>query len=119
MSESFSLRNGSSVYVGRDLPRDVAEARSLWEQAAALGKINAMYNLGTSYLEGLETDRDPEKAEAWLRRAAEGGQPDAQRWLRSTGYAGTLPPPLNEAAMMSAPPKGVTGHTKVCGLLIS
>jgi TPR repeat protein len=52
------------VFTGRDLPRDVAEARSLWEQAAALGKLNAMYNLGVSYLGGPEIDRDPAKADA-------------------------------------------------------
>ena len=107
------------VDAGRDLPRDVTEARNLWEQAAAFGKVNAMYNLGLSYLESSAADRDPQKGVAWMRRAAEGGQPDAQRWLRGTGYAGTLPPPLNEAAMMSPAPKGASGHTKICGLLIS
>jgi len=38
------------------------EAFPLLEQAALLGNGDARYNLGISYLEGLETDQNEEKA---------------------------------------------------------
>lgn len=104
---------------GRDLPRDEAEARSLWQQSATLGHTNAMYNLAYSYLWGPAAKRDPQKGTVWLERAAQAGQPSAQDVLRRAGYAGTLPPPFNQAAMMVPSPRQAAGHTKVCGAPIS
>ena len=100
---------------GRELPRDEAEARSLWQQSAALGHNNAMYNLARSYLSGPQAERDTRQGTMWLLRAAQNGQPAAQDVLRRNGYAGALPPPFNQAAMMLPSPRQAAGHTKVCG----
>jgi TPR repeat protein len=102
---------------GQDFKRDEAEARNLWEQSANLGHANSMANLGLSYLQG--TLRDAAKGEEWIVRAAQGGQPDAQRLLRANGYAGALPPAFYEAAVMIPTPKNEAGHSKVCGATIS
>ena len=110
---------GRVVFNGKGLPKDVFEARRLWQQAAKLGKSNAMFNLGLSYLDVPEDMRDRPLAETWLGRAAAQGQPSAQKWLRDHGYKGPLPPAANEAALMIPAPTGASGHSKVCGELIS
>lgn len=107
------------AFNGIGLPKDVVEARSLWEQAAAFEKSNAMFQLAVSYSDVPENFRDPRLALMWLRRAAALGQPNAEQWLRAHGYNGPLPPAANEAALMTAPPKRASGHSKFCGELIS
>jgi TPR repeat protein len=102
---------------GDYLTRDEAEARSLWEQSAVLGHANSMANLAFSYAQG--TERDLNKAQAWIVRAAQSGQPDAQKVLRLNGYAMPLPPPFYEAAVMIPAPRNEAGHTKVCGDILS
>jgi hypothetical protein len=104
---------------GRELPRDEAEARSLWRQSAALGHTNAMYNLARSYLWGSEAERDTTQGREWLLRTAQSGQPNAQEVLRRNGYAGPLPMPFDQAAMMVPSPRQAAGHTKVCGAPIA
>jgi TPR repeat protein len=100
---------------GDYLTRDEADARSLWEQAAALGHSNAMLNLGLSYAGG--TDRDLAKAQQWIVKAGLRGNPAALRMLRSQGYSGPLPPQFDETALMIPSVKGKPGHSKVCGLI--
>jgi uncharacterized protein len=107
------------LFAGRDVPRDIADARSLWEQAAALGHNNAMYNMAVSYYEGPDGERDAAKANEWLLSAAEAGNPKAQTALRRRGYAGVLPPQIDEATMMIPSPSTASGHAKICGALIS
>jgi hypothetical protein len=76
-----------------------------------------MNNLGLSYLNGRE--RDLRKADEWMRRAAQGGHPNAQRYLRSKGVPGPFPPAVNVGVTMTPAPKNAVGHTKECGLYIS
>jgi uncharacterized protein len=100
------------LYSGDDgVPRDIDQARSLWEQAAALGNSGAMLNLGRSY-----ADSDKATGVQWVKRAALAGQPDAQGILRSSGYAGAFPPPRSEAAMMIPETKNTPGKAKICGV---
>jgi TPR repeat protein len=102
---------------GHYVMQDEAEARALWEQSAKLGHGNSMMNLGMSYLQGHK--RDPAKGQEWIRRAAEAGQPDAQRFVLANGYRGRLPPPFIEGAAMIPEPKHTGGHTKICGAYMS
>jgi TPR repeat protein len=104
---------------GRDLPRDAAEAHSLWQQSAALGHVNAMFNLGLSFLEGSGASADPREGMRWIKRAAQAGQPNAQTWLRQKGYDGPLPPPVDWAATIVPTVRNAAGQTKVCGAPIA
>jgi uncharacterized protein len=97
---------------GKDLPCDLAEARNLWQQAAELGHMNAMFNLGSSYLQ--EPERDPAAALQWMQQAATRGHPQAQAWLRARGYRGPLPSPVNASALMIPNVGGRAGRSTVC-----
>ncbi len=58
------------------MPRDIAEARSLWLQSAERGHVNGMYNLGRS----LVADQpDSPEALSWLRKAAAAVTPSRRR----------------------------------------
>jgi TPR repeat protein len=107
------------LHDGRDLPRDEAEARSLWLQSAELDHYNAMYNLGASYLRGDGAPIDKAQGAVWMLRAAQNGQAAAQRWLRQSGYRGTLPAAVDWGAMMVPAGRHAPGHTKVCGKPVS
>lgn len=102
---------------GKYVKRDVGDARSLWEQAAALGQANAMMNLATSYFGS--GGADAAKGQDWLMRAARAGHPEAQNFIRAGGYSGPLPPPIYEAAAMIPEPRRKGGHAKICGANIS
>jgi TPR repeat protein len=102
------------VYKGEYLKQDVAEARSLWEQAALLGHSNAMMNLALSLT--LDANGDKSAAERWVRLAAQKGNPRAIQLLRSEGYSGFLPTPFDETAMMIPAVDGQPGITKICSL---
>ena len=107
-----AMNNIAFMLVTGELPMDELEARSLWMQAAELGHANAMFNLGFSFLNGL--DRDPQKAREWLIRAAQAGDSKAQGFLRARGYVGALPPPIDVGNMMKSEPKRAVGQTKMC-----
>jgi uncharacterized protein len=97
---------------GNGVARDVAQARDLWRQAAERGNTNSALNLGIS----LAASGDTSDALAWLRRAAQAGQPAAQRILRDNGYKDAFPPPFDPTAMMIIQPKGQpAGHARICG----
>ncbi len=108
---------GLLLSAGAGVPRDLNQARDLWRQSAASGHASAMTNLAFSYLAGPRPDRD--QALAWMKRAAEGGQPKAQAFLRAGGYTGPLPPPVDQAAKMIPSVRGASGHARICGDFIS
>jgi hypothetical protein len=112
-----AMNNLAIMLTSGELPVDEPEARNLWEQAAKLNHTNAMGNLGLSYLNG--RSRDLQKADEWMRRAAQAGHPNAQRYLRSKGITGPFPPAVNVGLVMIPAPKGVVGHTKECGLYVA
>ena len=112
-----AMNNLGLMLVSGEVDADLPEARNLWEQASALGNPNAMNNLALSYLEG--ADKNVEKADALMLKAALLGHPNAQRYLRSKGYGGTLPTAVNTEAVMKPEPKGAEGHTKECEQYIS
>lgn len=61
--------------------RDVAESRKWYLKAAERGYGPAQYNLGISYLEEGEGERDRQEGINWLKRAAAQGNVNAQRVL--------------------------------------
>ena len=105
--------------VGAGVPRDVDQARDLWRQSAASGHTSAMANLAFSYLGGTTTEQERKEALAWMKRAAEGGQPKAQTFLRAAGFGGPLPAPVDQAARMIPSVRGASGHARICGETIS
>lgn len=107
-----AMNNLAIMLVAGERPFDEPEARKLWQQAAELGHANAMFNLGSSYLNG--NDPDPQKGREWVARAAHAGHAGAQRILRAQGYTGTLPPAVNFDFVMKPEPKHTLGHTKRC-----
>lgn len=76
------------------LPKDVDMARELYTQAAQLGYPPAQFKLGTCYEYGtLGCPVDPKRSIAWLSRAAEKGDPEAELALSGwflTGAEGVL-----------------------------
>lgn len=57
---------------GDGLPRDIAQAASLYRRAAAQGDCAAMLRLGMLYETGQGVPRDAARASAWYRAAASG-----------------------------------------------
>jgi TPR repeat protein len=104
---------------GSDIRRNLPEARRLWEQAAALGHVNAAYNMGLSYLQGLSGENDAHLAGVWILKAGKAGQADAQRILRRNGYAGPLPPSVDYQLGMFPAPQGAAGHSEICAVVTS
>ena len=112
-----AMNNLGLLLISGEVPIDLPEARNLWKQASELGHPNAMNNLAISYLNG--PDRDLQKSDELMLRAAQLGHASAQRYMRSRGYAGTFPPAINVELAMKPEPEGVVGHTKECRLYIS
>jgi TPR repeat protein len=94
---------------------DMDEALDLWRQSAELGHANAMLNLGLALLQMPGAPQKQAEGKAWVVRAAQLGQPDAIGWLKSNGYDGSLPQPINTTGQMAlAPPKAEAGNAKEC-----
>jgi TPR repeat protein len=111
-----ALNNLALLYLhGLGVPQSFEVARDLWNQSAERGHANAMYNLGMSYLGGPGV-RDAEQGTKLVTEAALHGHAQAQQLLRNNGYKGQLPPPSDEAAIMTiqSPPLP-PGHAPACG----
>src|SRR5260370_19307723 len=63
-------------------------ALELWAPLAQQGLARAQSNMGAAFLEGRGVARDPSKAAAWLRRAAEQGDTGGLRNLALCYYEG-------------------------------
>lgn len=57
---------------------DYAKAVREWREAAEKGDVNAQFNLGQMYRQGLGVAKDMSKAFKWYKRAADQGMPRAQ-----------------------------------------
>lgn len=69
-------------------PKSRREALSWYEKAAKQNLVEAMFNLGLSYLSEADDFRDDAKALTWLRRAAERNHSEAQSLLGSLYFLG-------------------------------
>jgi len=58
--------------------KDYARAFREWKAAAEAGQVNAQFDLGLLYAQGLGVRRDLTEAERWYRRAAEQGNAEAE-----------------------------------------
>ena len=63
-------------------------ALDLWAPLAQAGVARAQSNMGAAFLQGQGVERDPDKAVAWLQRAADQGDAGAQRNLALCHYEG-------------------------------
>lgn len=116
-----ALNNVAILYDhGIGVPLDRATARDLWRQSAERGHPNSAYNLGASMIAAPRATDDTRQGVLWLQRAANAGHAAAQQWLRASGYAGPLPPPIDTTAAMTILPKDLApGHAPVCGSPVS
>lgn len=64
--------------IGKGIPKDQSQARSLFEKAASLGYSEAQYKLGTIYNTGSGVKKNVKKALIWFMAAAENGNVKAQ-----------------------------------------
>jgi len=102
---------------GAGVAFDMDEALDLWRQSAERGHANAMLNLGLSLVQIPGAPQKQVEGRAWMIRAAQLGQPDAIGWLKSNGYEGTLPQPIDTTGRMAlAPPKAASGDAKECAI---
>ena len=73
---------GNRYYFGYNyrnyvVKQNYKKAIELYEKAASLGHIGAMYMLGRMYLYGIGCSQDYQTAKEWLEAAAEKGHDDA------------------------------------------
>jgi hypothetical protein len=69
---------GLVYYLGRDVPRDEAEAQKWFRRATELGDPDAPAHLGRLYFEGRGVPQDFVEAAKWYRVAADRNNPRAQ-----------------------------------------
>ncbi len=60
----------ADYFVGRGVPRDLAQAAYWYRKAADQGNPSAQMNLGYLYVSGIGVTRDPVEAAKWYRRAS-------------------------------------------------
>jgi len=63
---------------GRDVPKDIAKALALYQQAATGGEANGWFRLGKIYADGLGVESDLPKAFEYYRQGAFAGVVEAQ-----------------------------------------
>jgi uncharacterized protein len=84
---------------GVGTPRDPAIAAGLYHHAAERGQRAAQLRWGLALIDGWEVEQDLVLGEAWLRRAALGGETEAAALLGDLYVKnGRLPPNYSEAA---------------------
>ena len=73
---------------GQGVPQSFTKAIELYEQAAAKGNVNAMFNLGSMYKNGRQANESGEevvqnkqKAKQWFEQAAAHGDAEAAKIL--------------------------------------
>ncbi len=69
---------------GRENPKQMVQGFQLFQQAAAKGDANGLYNMASCYLQGLGCDKDEKKGLAALQQAADKGQPFAMDVLAAS-----------------------------------
>ena len=75
---------------------DYGEARSIWSTLAYAGDVDAQFNLGTLYENGLGVDADAEQAARWYRAAASRRVDLARLALARLQRVGALEPEPDE-----------------------
>jgi septal ring-binding cell division protein DamX len=78
------------------------------QEAAENGDPDAQYGLGYMYYYGIDTVRDKETAQLWIKRAADQGQPLAQKAL-SLMTSGAQFTDLHQAASGASTPSNAAG----------
>lgn len=85
-------RLGMLYYLGHGVPEDERQAVILWKKAATQGSTDAMYQLGSAFLFGIQAAKtvpDPDReAASWYFQAASAGHAEAQYHLGLLFLAG-------------------------------
>ena len=75
------VKNALRYYNGENGKVDYASAFENFRKAAEQGNAEAQYYLGSCFLNGTGTARNPQEAARWFAKAAEQKLPAAQMWL--------------------------------------
>jgi tetratricopeptide (TPR) repeat protein len=100
--------------------KDYAEARRLWEQAAAAGYVMAMNNIGGMYEGGEGVRQNYAEAVRWYSKAADAGEPIAMidlGWQYETGHGVAKDLARARQLYETAGKAGVPAGTNNLGLL--
>jgi TPR repeat protein len=96
---------------GEGVPKDQRKAVTLYCEAARLGDVGAMFNLGWMYANGRGVERDDALAAYFFSRAAHQGHPQAREMLKFVGSAQLVypqcmlvpaPDPASDGAVQTA-----------------
>ena len=79
--EAIYHLGGKYFQGGFGLQKDVRKAVELWTEAAELGSIDALYNLGVAYYYGKGVEQDMAKADEYYKKAAMQGHVDSRHNL--------------------------------------
>ncbi len=96
------LMRASLYQAGRGVARDDRKAFRLTRSAAAMGSIEAQYNLGRLLLSGRGVTADPEAGRRWITKAAEGGHIRAAALLVNLLQSAASPAPAPRPAQTIA-----------------
>ena len=69
----FLFLSGRRYFFGEGCPKDYWKAQEFYRQAAEMGNIEAMCDLGIMYYEGLGGPRNYRQAAIWLEKASKAG----------------------------------------------
>ena len=82
--EAISNLGMKYCFGGLGLPKDMLiKAVELWEEAAELGSIDALFNLGHAYYSGKGVEPDETKSAEFFKKAAMQGQAESRHNLGS------------------------------------
>jgi len=78
---AINLLGGTYAHGGLGLPKDTQKAVKLWEEAADLGSVGALYNLGLAYNFGKGVQEDKARAGELYKKAAMQGHVESRHNL--------------------------------------
>ncbi|OGS92306.1 MAG: hypothetical protein A2Z95_01300 [Gallionellales bacterium GWA2_60_18] len=91
-NQTAQYRLGLLYYYGKGVKEDEKQAVDLWRKAAAQGHVDSMFQLGSAFLLGSQTEKmvdDPDyEAATWYIQAANAGHAEAQYHLGLLFMAG-------------------------------
>jgi TPR repeat protein len=90
LNEVLGMNRLASLYFNGQLEGDPARTLALYQQAADLGYVPAMYNVGVCYETGTGTGIDYEAAAEWYRKAAQLGSEEAAWQLKVLETTGKI-----------------------------
>ena len=99
---------------------DYEEARAIWSTLAYDGDVDAQFNLGALYENGLGVEKDAETAARWYRRRgiASGGPRPGSRWRGCSARAHSNRSRTRTRSSCSKPPPGAASPRRNTSLAL-